>query len=187
MKASNIKQKILISACLLGEKVRYDASDLLIENPLLKQWQQQGRLIPICPEVAGGMSTPRAPAEIMAGGGGGGGQTVLTHQTLVVDNTGKDVTQYFIRGAQKALALAKENHCVAAILTERSPSCGSHLIYDGSFSSKRIAGMGVTSALLRQNGISVFNQNQLEQLAQLLHRLKNVKKRGGWVDHLFNA
>jgi len=179
MKASNIKQKILISACLLGEKVRYDASDLLIENPLLKQWQQQGRLIPICPEVAGGMSTPRTPAEIMAGDGrGGGGQTVLTHQTLVVDNTGKDVTQYFIRGAQKALALAKENHCVAAILTERSPSCGSHLIYDGSFSGKRIDGMGVTSALLRQNGISVYNQHQLEQLSLFLHRLKNVKNGG---------
>jgi len=177
MKASNTKQKILISACLLGEKVRYDGSDLLIENPLLKQWQQQGRLIPICPEVAGGMSTPRAPAEIMAEGGGGG-QTVLSHQAFVMDNTGKDVTQYFIRGAQKALALAKENHCVAAILTERSPSCGSHLIYDGSFSGKRIDGMGVTSALLRQNGISVFNQHQLEQLAQLLDRLKNVKNGG---------
>ena len=164
MKQTTDESKILISACLLGEKVRYNGTDLLIEHPLLKQWKKQGRLIPICPEVAGGMNTPRAPSEIIAGNG----KTVLLNRAVVRDNTDKDVTQAFILGAQKALLIAKENQCIAAILTERSPSCGSNRIHDGSFSGNTIMGMGVTCALLEQNNIRVFNQNQLQELIELL-------------------
>jgi len=164
MKQTTDESKILISACLLGEKVRYDGTDLLIKHPLLEQWKKQGRLIPICPEVAGGMNTPRAPSEIIAGNG----KTVLLNKAVVRDNTAKDVTQAFILGAQKALLIAKENQCIAAILTERSPSCGSKRIYDGSFSGNTIIGMGVTCALLEQNNIRVFNQNQLQELIELL-------------------
>ncbi len=159
------KQKILISACLMGEKVRYNGTDLLIEHPLLKQWHRNGRLVSVCPEVTGGLSTPRAPAEII----NGNGETVLSQQTTVVNNIGEDVTQAFILGAQKTLQIAKENHCIVAILTERSPSCGSNMIYDGSFSGQRIKGMGVTSALLEQHNIRVFNQEQIEQLALYLN------------------
>ncbi len=148
------KQNILISACLLGNPVRYNGTDLLIDHPLLKQWQKEGRLISICPEVAGGLPTPRAPAEIV--------------NDSVIDNTGKDVTKGFALGASKTLQLAKENHCAVAILTERSPSCGSHIIYDGSFSGIRKEGAGVTAALLKQNGIRVFNQYQLEELQDYL-------------------
>lgn len=160
------KQKILISACLTGEKVRYNGTDLLIEHPLLKQWHRNGRLVSVCPEVTGGMSTPRAPAEII----NGNGETVLSQQTTVVNNIGEDVTQAFILGAQKTLQIAKENHCIAAILTERSPSCGSNMIYDGGFSGQRIKGMGVTTALLEQHNIRVFNQEQIEQLALYLRK-----------------
>ncbi|MCF6189017.1 MAG: DUF523 domain-containing protein [Cocleimonas sp.] len=157
-------QNILISACLLGNPVRYDGTDLLIDHPLLQQWKKEGRLISICPEVAGGLSTPRAPAEIV----GKNGASVLLSDTQVINNVGEDVTKAFVFGANKALQLAKANHCIAAVLTERSPSCGSNLIYDGSFSGARKSGMGVTTALLEKNGIRVFNQYQLEKLQRYL-------------------
>lgn len=155
---------ILISACLLGNPVRYNGTDLLIEHPLLKQWQQQGKLISVCPEVAGGMSVPRAPAEIV----GGDGNSVLERHARVIDINGGNVTDSFILGARKALQVTIKNHCVAAILTERSPSCGSSTIYNGSFSGVQKSGMGVTTALLERNGIHVFNQNQLEELHSYL-------------------
>lgn len=166
MNKSNQAKNILISACLLGNPVRYNGTDLLLAHPLIKKWQTQQRLISICPEVVGGLPIPRAPAEIQ----GGNGNQVLTNKITVVDNTGKDVSAYFITGAKEALKLAQQNHCVAAILTERSPSCGSQIIYDGNFSGNRITGYGVTTALLRESGIQVFNQYQLEELNQFLIR-----------------
>ncbi len=164
MKATNIKPKILISACLLGNQVRYNGTGLLLEHPLIKKWQEENRLVAVCPEVAGGMTVPRAPAEII----GGNAEAVLLNRAMVMDNTGKNVSAEFIQGARQALALARENNCVAAILTERSPSCASHYIYDGNFTGKKISGMGITSFLLEQNDIKVFNQEQLEQLAVFL-------------------
>ncbi len=157
-------QNILISACLLGSPVRYNGTDLLIKHPLLKQWENEGRLISICPEVAGGMPTPRAPAEIISKDG----ESVLLGNSHVIDNKGENVTKEFILGANKALELAQKHHCVAAILTERSPSCGSNIIYDGSFSNIQKVGAGVTASLLMKNGIKVFNQNQLDDLNNFL-------------------
>ena len=156
--------KILISACLLGSPVRYNATDLLLEHALIKQWQQEGRLIPICPEVAGGLPVPRLPAEISSGDG----VSVLQLKSKVLDKQNNDVTKAFINGANQALALAQQNNCVAAILTERSPSCGSQQIYEGSFTGFRKSGLGVSSALLEQHNIKVFNQYQLEQLEDYL-------------------
>jgi uncharacterized protein YbbK (DUF523 family) len=161
------KQNILISACLLGNPVRYNGTGLLLDHPLIKQWKKEGILISICPEVAGGLATPRAPAEIVKGDGA----TVLSGQSKVIDDTHEDVSEAFILGANKALKKAKENHCIAAILTERSPSCGSSIIYDGSFSGARKAGVGVTAALLEQNGIQVFNQDQLDELQVYLAQI----------------
>ena len=159
------KITILISACLLGEPVRYNGTDLSIkDHPLIKKWSDSKQLVPLCPEVAGGMSVPRTPAEISSGDG----YSVLRLQANVIDKNQSDVSKYFISGAQKALELAKNNNCVAAILTERSPSCGSQQIYDGSFSNTQKTGMGVTSALLIQNNIKVFNQYQLEDLERYL-------------------
>lgn len=157
---------------MLGSPVRYNSTDLFIDHPLLKQWQQQNRLVSICPEVTGGLPTPRAPAEIIRGDG----ESVLLKQTTVIDNQGTDVTEEFISGAEKALLIALANNCVAAILTERSPSCGSSLIYDGSFSRVRKTGMGVTTALLHQNGIRVFNQHQIDDLELLLSKEANITK-----------
>jgi len=146
---------------LLGNPVRYDGSDLLIEHPLLKQWRKEKRLISICPEVAGGMTTPRPPAEI------------ITHKPYqIINNKQQDVTDEFLLGAKKTLALALDNNCMAAIMTERSPSCGNSMIYDGSFSGKKIVGMGVTASLLKENGIQVFNQYQIELLESFLKGLE---------------
>lgn len=169
------QQNIIISACLLGNPVRYNGTDLQIEHPLLKQWKKEARLISICPEVVGGLATPRAAAEIA----GKNGSAVLSGDTQVITNEGEDVTKAFVLGANKALQWAKANHCTAAILSERSPSCGSSLIYDGSFSNTRKAGMGVTATLLEKNGICVFNQYQLEELQAFLEacpRTENLLK-----------
>ena len=158
------RDNILVSACLLGSPVRYNGTDLLIDHPLIKKWQAENRLVSICPEVAGGMPVPRAPAEIQRGDG----KSVLGGKSKVIDNEGVDVTNAFIRGALQALKTALDNNCVAAILTEHSPSCGSNMIYNGTFTKKKIEGVGVTTSLLEQNHIPVFNQQQLEDLQEYL-------------------
>ncbi len=152
--------KILISGCLLGQKVRYDGADNLESNPRLQAWNQAGDIIPICPEVAGGLPIPRLPAEIQSGFTG---VDVIRRQALVINKNGDDVTQAFLKGAYLALALTQEHGVVAAILKARSPSCGSQQIYDGSFSRTQKDGMGVTAALLTQHGIRVFDEDQIDE------------------------
>ena len=164
MSKTNEQPNILISACLLGNPVRYDGTDLFIDHPLIKKWLDQERLIAICPEVEGGMSVPRAPAEIT----NGDGKSVLGGKSRVIDNEGEDVTNAFIKGALKTLKAALDNDCVAAILTEHSPSCGSNRVYDGTFTKTKRDGVGVTTSMLEQNHIPVFNQEQLEDLQAYL-------------------
>lgn len=147
--------KILISACLLGQRVRYDAKQKKLHDPLIETWIKKGILLMACPEVLGGLPTPRPAAEIQLDG------KVQTEQ-------GSDVTLAFKYGAQKTLMLAQQHQIKIVILTERSPSCGSSIIYDGSFSRNIINGQGLTTKLLRDNGILVFNQYQLKEVqAQL--------------------
>lgn len=160
MANSDNKPKILISACLLGNPVRYDGTDLFLDHPLIKKWLDQERLIAVCPEVEGGMSIPRAAAEIT----NGDGKSVLGGKSRVMDSEGEDVTNSFIKGALKTLKMALDNDCVAAILTEHSPSCGSNKVYDGTFTKTKRDGVGVTTSMLEQNHIPVFNQEQLEDL-----------------------
>ncbi len=145
---------ILISACLLGEKVRYDAKDLLLEDEIISQWVKRGALISICPEIAGGLKTPRPPAEI---------QHLPDKSIKVISISNQDVTESFLIGAKLALNTCQQQNIQMAILTEGSPSCGSSLINDGHFSKNKISGEGITTRLLRQNGIKVFNQHQLSQ------------------------
>ncbi len=164
MSDSNKKPNILISSCLLGNPVRYNGTDLLIDHPLFKKWQDHDQLIAVCPELEGGMPVPRAPAEITKGDG----KTVLSGKSRVIDAEGEDVTNAFIRGALKSLKTALDYNCVAAILTEHSPSCGSNMVYDGTFSKTKREGVGVTTSMLEQNHIPVFNQEQLEDLAEYL-------------------
>ena len=151
-------KKILVSACLLGDPVRYDGRSKALVNSDLDALLAQDRIISFCPEVAGGLPVPRAAAEIQAADG----NAVIAGQAEVRTEDGIDVTDYFLAGAQQALALCRKHEITVAVLTESSPSCGSSKVYNGSFRRTAIPGSGVTTALLRQHGIAVFNQHQLE-------------------------
>jgi uncharacterized protein YbbK (DUF523 family) len=153
--------KILISACLLGRPVRYDGKGKPLHDPLIERWKAEGRLVGFCPEQAGGLPTPRPPAEIE---GGMNGEDVLAGRARVLEVTGGDVTAEFIQGGKKAVAFAREQDCRFALLIDGSPSCGSGFIYDGSFSSTRHPGFGVTAALMRRAGIEVFSDRELASL-----------------------
>ena len=149
--------KILLSACLLGNPVRYDGKSKTLQNPVLDQLLAQDRVISFCPEVAAGLPVPRAAAEIHAGDGA----AVIAKLATVKTQDGTDVSEHFLSGARQALALCRQHDITVAVLTESSPSCGSSRIYDGSFSRSVIPGSGVTAALLDQHGVQVFNQHQL--------------------------
>jgi uncharacterized protein YbbK (DUF523 family) len=156
--------KLLVSACLLGDPVRYDGKSKSLHHDGLDALLEQGRIIGYCPEVAGGLPIPRNAAEIQMGDGA----AVITGQAKVLTRDGSDVTGYFLSGAKQALALCRQHHIRIAVLTESSPSCGSSSIYDGSFSRQAIPGSGVTAAFLKQHGIRVFSQHQLDEaLSQL--------------------
>ena len=143
-----MKESILVSACLLGVRCRYDGGSKP-QEPLLRLMEKY-TLIPVCPEQLGGLSTPRLPSERIA--------------DRVVMNDGTDVTEAYRRGAEEVLRLARLFGCRLAVLKERSPSCGSGTIYDGSFSGRLTGGDGVTAALLRENGIAVYGESALESL-----------------------
>ncbi|MDK1488748.1 DUF523 domain-containing protein [Sinorhizobium sp. 7-81] len=154
--------KILVSACLMGHAVRYDGASKPLSHPAIDRWREEGRLVTICPEMSAGMPVPRPPAEIEHAQVGA---DVLSGNARVVERTGRDVTDEFVQAAENALALALDTGCRFALLIDGSPSCGSGFIYDGSFSGARHPGMGVTAALLRQNGIEVYSDSEIELLA----------------------
>src|SRR3990167_10244904 len=122
-------KKILISGCLIGQKVRYDGKDSLQANARLQQWIKDERVISICPEMAGGLSTPRPPSEIEPGKNA---EYVFQFQGRILTNAGADVSDEYRKGAQKTLALAQQHNIKVAILKARSPSCGSKQVYDGT-------------------------------------------------------
>ncbi len=153
---NQVFEKILISSCFLGHKVRYDGQSKRLTHPLLEKWLRQDRLLGICPEILGGLPVPRPAAEI----------EIKTHKVLT--KAGGNVTEQFESGAQQTLLLCKQHGIRFALLKESSPSCGSSLIYDGSFSNKKIDGQGICSQLLIKNGIKVFSENSIELLADLL-------------------
>ncbi|HEY8607910.1 MAG TPA: DUF523 domain-containing protein [Noviherbaspirillum sp.] len=161
-------QRVLISACLLGKPVRYDASDKRVDSLLVERWRAEGRIVAICPETAGGLPTPRPPAEIARAAGGA---AVLRRMSSVVDATGADVTAPFVAGAQQALLEARAKGILVAVLKEGSPSCGSGFTYDGSFSGTRVGEPGVTASLLMANGIAVFSEHALDQADAMLRSL----------------
>lgn len=158
-------EKILISACLLGEPVRYNGSGLHLEHRLLAEWQAAGILVPLCPEVSAGFPTPRPPAEIEEGRLG---TDVLEGQGGIFDINGRDVTEQFRLGASLAVKTAREAGCRFALLTDGSPSCGSTLIYSGNHDGQKRSGMGVVAADLRKNGVEVYAQHQIQELAERL-------------------
>lgn len=139
--------KLLISACLLGCRCRYDGAAK--RHPLAEALARRHTLVPVCPEQMGGLPTPRPPAE--------------RREDRVVTREGGDVTAQYRRGAEEALHLYRLMGCEAAILKERSPSCGRGSVYDGTFSGTLCSGDGVTAELLAQSGIPVYGESDLER------------------------
>lgn len=146
---------ILVSACLLGLPTTYNGMGHPI--PELLRLAAQGRVIPFCPEVAGGLPVPRPPAEIL----GGDGTDVLEGRARVLTIDRQDVTRMFVRGAEAALALVRRYGIRIAVMKARSPSCGSAGIYDGTHSGRLVPGEGVTVALLRRAGVTVISEDRL--------------------------
>lgn len=140
--------KILVSACLLGENCKYNGGNNRCEE-IIKLGEKH-KLVPICPECFAGLPIPRVPSEIKG--------------DKVFSKDGKDLTEEFKDGAEKALYVAQEAGCQIAILKERSPSCGFGKIYDGSFSGKVIDGNGIAAQLLYENGIVILGESQLRKL-----------------------
>ena len=146
----------LVSACLLGVACRFDGKSCPV--PELNDVVTRGLAVPICPEVAGGLPTPRLPAEIEKAAAGLDGGAVLEGQTRVLRRDGIDVTPQFIKGAEAALALARRLCIGRAILKADSPSCGVGSIHEGRFEGRLVPGDGVTAALLKRNGIQVITE-----------------------------
>ncbi|MFN3985235.1 MAG: DUF523 domain-containing protein [Rhodocyclaceae bacterium] len=158
-------ERVLVSACLLGHPVRYDGRAALCTHPILARWHELGRIVPLCPESAGGLPTPRPPAEIQPGAGG---PQLLAGGARVIGSDGGDFTTAFVAGAHHALALCRAHRIRVAVLKQGSPSCGSNVIYDGRFAGSRIPGQGVTAALLTEAGIQVFDEHGLAHAEHLL-------------------
>jgi len=156
----NNTSKVLISSCLLGNRVRYDGGCCPVNHPRLAKWIEQGRVVSICPEMAGGLSALRLPAEII---GSDTGLGVFNGTARVFDCKKNDVTAQFVDGAKAAVELAKKNNIRVVILKESSPSCGSKLVYDGTFKNKKISGVGVTTAYLQEAGVAVFSEFQIDE------------------------
>ena len=161
-----MKPKILISACLMGQPVRYDGNSNEAKVSAcaqqLSQWQQQQRLVPVCPEILGGLPTPRPAAEI--------------HQQRVITRQGQDVTAAFIAGAEKTVAIARQQGVTAALLAARSPSCGSDGIYNGEFTGTLIAGMGITVQQLEQAGVRCFSPENFDQLCAYIQQREHTSQ-----------
>lgn len=143
-----MKEKLLVSACLLGENCKYSGGNNY--NPAVAALEERFTLIPVCPEQLGGLPTPRLPSERVG--------------ERVVNREGADVTDAFRLGAEKTLEIARVNGVRRAVLQERSPSCGCGVIYDGTFSGKLVPGMGVSAQLLEDSGIQVFSGSGAQTL-----------------------
>lgn len=141
-------EKIIVSACLLGDKTKYDGHSNY--TPLIKDVKEKFDVIVICPEVNGGLPTPRLPSEIKG--------------DRVINQKGKDVTKYFDKGVDYVTRIVKYFNIKKALLKEKSPSCGVHEVYDGTFSHKVVSGSGWLTRKLKSLGVEVYNENEIEEL-----------------------
>ena len=146
---------VLISACLAGRNCRYDGTGAY--EDAVARLVAEGRAVLVCPEVDGGLATPRPAAEIVGGTGG----DVLAGRARVVTVEGTDVTDAYLKGARRALETARREGATTAILKARSPSCGKGRVHDGTFSGALHPGDGVTAALLRAEGVTVLNDEEV--------------------------
>lgn len=159
------KEKILASACLLGEKVRFDGQVMKITDERIFKWAKEKRFVPICPETMAGLLVPRVPCEIEPGKTA---LDVLEGKAKIIGQDGRDYTDDYLFGAQASVNLAKRNQVRLAILKQRSPSCGTRQIYDGHFTSNLVDGTGITALLLQRAGVRVFDETQLDEVEALL-------------------
>lgn len=166
-------EKILVSACLLGARVRYHGGDAACDHPVLQRWLDEGRVVAVCPERDGGLPTPRPAAEIVGPLAGNG---VIARLASVRTSAGADVTDAFRCGAAIALDAVKRHRIRIAVLKDGSPSCGSSFVYDGTFSGSRVAALGVTAALLESHGVRVFSERTLEAADAWLEHVERVER-----------
>ncbi|HEY8909936.1 MAG TPA: DUF523 domain-containing protein [Desulfosporosinus sp.] len=160
---------IIVSACLLGLNTKYDGTTNA--HALLQKYCASGKFIPVCPEQLGGLGTPRVPVEIVDGTG----QDVLLGRCQVRGEQGEDVSSQFIQGAKEVIKIAEMVTVTAAILKERSPSCGVNHIYDGSFTHQKKPGQGVTAAFLREHNIPIYSEEDLDE-AKLVDLLNDDER-----------
>ncbi|MCK8828334.1 DUF523 domain-containing protein [Natroniella acetigena] len=153
---------ILVSACLLGDNCKYNGGNNYHQE--IFDLLQEEEVVAVCPEELGDLLTPRIPAEIV----GGDGTDVLNRQAKVINQEGEDVTSNFIIGANRVLTIVNQKGCQLAILKERSPSCGTKSIYDGTFSGTKQQGVGVTTAILEETGIKVYSEEDINQLKTII-------------------
>lgn len=164
-------EPILVSACLMGDAVRHDGAHKRIGHASLLRWEREGRLVRLCPEVAGGLPVPRLPSEVA---GGGDGAAVLEQRARVFNGAGLDVSEHFLRGAGAAIRLVRQYGIRMALLKDGSPSCGSGYIHDGSFSGIRVNGRGVTAEAISRLGVRVFSEHQIPEAEEWLHQLESL-------------
>jgi uncharacterized protein YbbK (DUF523 family) len=153
---------ILVSACLAGARIRYDGTDRL--DIRIRDLVSAKKAIPLCPELLGGRSVPRAAVEIK----GGAGQQVMSGTAKVVDKNGNDHTQEILDGVKEFMKAVKNHNIEAVILKSKSPACGFGKIYDGTFTGKLIDGDGVLAAELERQGIKIYNENNCQELIDTL-------------------
>lgn len=146
---------ILVSACLLGHKVKFNGESNA--NELLLKYNERGRFIAVCPECFAMLPVPRLPMEIQ----NGNGKKVLAGKARVADENGMDTTNYLLEGADKILKIAETCHAQAAILKEGSPSCGVKRIHSGHFDGRKIKGQGVVTVLLMKHGLTVYSEKDI--------------------------
>ncbi len=150
--------KLLVSACLLGDPVRYDGKSKRAEG--IEELSRYHEVFKICPEVSGELPVPREPAEIK----GCALNILRKEQGGIFTLSGLDVSENFRLGAQNTLKLCREHGIQAAVLKERSPSCGLNQVYDGTHSGRVIPGSGLTAALLLESGIKIYTEDNFREL-----------------------
>ena len=143
-------ERLLISACFLGKNCKYSGGNNALPPEILARLGEKYALVPVCPETAGGLPIPREPSERLG--------------AVIIGRSGRDVTAEFEKGAETALRLAQRFGCKKALLKERSPSCGSGTIYDGSFTGTVVPGDGDAAEKLRAAGVALFGESEVEKL-----------------------
>ena len=146
------KPKLLISSCLLGQNVKYDGTNNCLDKKTLEELENKFELFGFCPEVSGGLETPRIPCEV-----------VSQNPLKIINKIGNDKTIYFKNGANLTLELCKKEDIKLSLLKSNSPSCSNKQIYDGTFTSTKIDGLGVTAKLLKENEVAIYNESQIKE------------------------